>query len=753
MAAKTSNDSDAGSKEPLVDNLPQFLGLVRGGKRAILWSAGICLGLALLYLIVSPPLYEATTQLLVLRQSKKTPNVSGKLDAMQAMEGSGLLQDDFVPTQIAIVRSPEVIRRAIDAVGLDNLPTLKRRTKEDEDPAQVAIKNYLRVKRPDLKAKVIRIDYRARGEDEAVRMLEAITASYRKFLTEHYERDTHLVTVLDKARSEMSGELAQAERKYAEFRQKHPLVSTDKEGHSLLLARLGRWDGARNQLHLREVQLQGQLELAQKLSRQGAGLWAIAHIMGQLSGDTGDKNGLLSYSTNVAQMTSWDYVKQLSLEQQELAERYGPQYSRVQEIQERIARIQERVRTSRGEMERADIKDLLTALEQGLKASQAIRAELDRDFTADKAQESDLIEETRLRNEVERRMLLFNFTLNQLKQAEVARDFESVNTDAVESVNIPDRRLWWRYLLVVAAALMFGLSAGTLLVLGREKYRPHLRSEPQVRRTLGLAVVGRLPSLHGRPSARAGLAAATTEDQRDRASLHTNLDLLRRRRLGLKVVLVAGPRAGAGATMTASNLAVSLARAGQRTLLIDADLRQSSVARLHALAVDRGLNQILQGEAPISKVIQRCPVEKLDALAAGAEVVSSTPLLLSPRLKNLLTEVRGHYDVVIVDSPAVLESPDACILAPLADGVLLVVRDGATGRADAEDAVRLLRKMKAPLLGAIFNDAQGPAIHEADRVADLLAGIDAPEESTDSEETGREPCPAREVIRNGHADR
>jgi uncharacterized protein involved in exopolysaccharide biosynthesis len=232
MVAKTSNEPGIRSSELLVPHLPQFLWLVRGGKRVILWSAGICLALAILYLIISPPLYEATAQLLVLRQGKNMPSVSGSVDAMQSMGGGGLLGEGFVPTQIAIVRSPEVIRRAIDTVGLDNLPTLKRRTRADQDPAQVAIKHYLRVTRPDRLAEVIRIDYRACDEDEAVCMLEAIVASYRKFLAERYERDNHTIAVIEKAHNELNGELAEAEQRYAEFRQKHPLAPNDMDGRS-----------------------------------------------------------------------------------------------------------------------------------------------------------------------------------------------------------------------------------------------------------------------------------------------------------------------------------------------------------------------------------------------------------------------------------------------------------------------------------------------------------------------------------------
>jgi capsular exopolysaccharide synthesis family protein len=682
----------------------------------ILLVAGLCLALAGVYLLLSPPLYEATTQLLV-RQGKGMPGGAGGADAGQAPEGSGL-PEDFVPTQIDIVGSPEVIKRAIVKVGLDNLPTLKRSVRGGRDPAHVAIKKYLKVSQPHKQANVIQIKYRASSDEgeEAVRMLEAITDSYRQFLAEHSER----IAVVNKVRSELEGE------------------------RTLLKARQERLDRARTELRVREVQLQVQVELVQKLTREKTDLWAIAYSMGRLAGDLGDKNGLLAYSSNMAQMTSQDLVKQLRLEQQQLAERYSPQYSKVLEIQGQIDRIQERTR----KLEQPDMKDLLQALEGGLKASEAMRAELDKEFEADKARERDFNEEARLRDEVESRRKLFNAADDQL---------ESINAQALEPPNVPERRFWRLCLPVPLLASLFGLAAGAALVLAREELRPRLRSEAEVRKALGLAVVGRLPPLEGSPTVRAGLAAGTPDGQRDRASLHTSLELLRRCQPGLKVLMIAGPRAGAGATLTASNLAVSLAHAGQRTLLIDADLRQSSLAKLHALTTDRGLSLALRGERPVAKVIQRCPVEKLDAIAAGPEVLNSTELLLSPCHPNVLAEVRTLYDTVIVDSPAVLEGPEACILAFLVDGVVLVVRDGVTARADAEEAVRLLRKAKAPLLGAVINDTQGPEIGEADRIADLiadfLARVDSHEAGTNPGAPAEDDCRACEVVRNGEGDR
>jgi Mrp family chromosome partitioning ATPase len=83
---------------------------------------------------------------------------------------------------------------------------------------------------------------------------------------------------------------------------------------------------------------------------------------------------------------------------------------------------------------------------------------------------------------------------------------------------------------------------------------------------------------------------------------------------------------------------------------------------------------------------------------------------------------------------------------------LLVVREGVTERADAEDAVQLLRKLKAPLLGAVLNDAQGSEVREADRIADLLAGIDVHEHGTAPAEPVADGCRVCEVTRNGNRD-
>lgn len=184
----------------------------------------------------------------------------------------------------------------------------------------------------------------------------------------------------------------------------------------------------------------------------------------------------------------------------------------------------------------------------------------------------------------------------------------------------------------------------------------------------------------------------------------------------------------------AVNLAASLARAGKRTLLIDTDLRQSSLARLCGLAAGRDLARVLREEQTASEAVQRCPIENLDAIAAGQETTRFTELLLSPRLQDALSELRDQYDTVVIDAPAVLEAPDACLLGTMADGVLLVVRESVTESGDAEKAARLLRGLNTALLGVLFNGAQGKdtgAVNQT--VSVLIAGGQDEADATEEE--------------------
>src|SRR5205807_1298192 len=154
------------------------------------------------------------------------------------------------------------------------------------------------------------------------------------------------------------------EQKYLEFHQKAPNLTTDGTGRPIVIRRIDEWVRASNETMSKAIQLKAQLELGKDLSKEGVGLWAIANAMDQL----GEKsNGNLSIRTQTFSPTPpWDYLRQLGAEQQQLTVRYGPQNTKVKEIQEQISTVQEHTRSVRGRVEQAEIRDLLESTERSL---------------------------------------------------------------------------------------------------------------------------------------------------------------------------------------------------------------------------------------------------------------------------------------------------------------------------------------------------------------------------------------------------
>src|SRR5262249_40490754 len=155
--------------EVLAD-LKELLLILRRGWRLIALGCLICLALAVIYPAGAKRVYRATARLLVLQQGGRPLNTANN-DPSRLLEG----HDDYIPTHALIISSPLVIMRAIDRVGLENLPTLLAVKETGKDPVKRAI-DLLKVTRPDRSARVLKVDYEAGSRAEATRMLEAITA-------------------------------------------------------------------------------------------------------------------------------------------------------------------------------------------------------------------------------------------------------------------------------------------------------------------------------------------------------------------------------------------------------------------------------------------------------------------------------------------------------------------------------------------------------------------------------------------------
>ena len=180
-----------------------------------------------------------------------------------------------------------------------------------------------------------------------------------------------------------------------------------------------------------------------------------------------------------------------------------------------------------------------------------------------------------------------------------------------------------------------------------------------------------------------------------------------------KVIVVTSSLPREGKTTTLCNLAIALASAGSKVLVIEGDLRRPKAADLLGLERAVGLTSILAGRVRLEQAVQPWAGGVLDVLASGPLPPNPSELLASQHMKILLAQLRDMYDVVLIDSPPLLPVTDAAAIAPATDGVILVCRFKETTRDQVTAAVEALDAVSARILGTVFTmvPSTGPRVY------------------------------------------
>ncbi len=257
--------------------------------------------------------------------------------------------------------------------------------------------------------------------------------------------------------------------------------------------------------------------------------------------------------------------------------------------------------------------------------------------------------------------------------------------------------------LAAVVGLLIGLGAAFLVDYLDDK----VRNEDELERIVDspvLAVVPVDPPTDSRPLSISSPDHSSVEAYR---GLRTNLQFLGLDR-PLHIIQLTSSFASEGKTTTSTNLAVVLAQAGHRVALVDADLRRPTVHEVMRVPQSPGFTDLLLG-AESDKVVQRVRVNSETSLSvypSGEPPSNPSEMLSGQRTRQLLSEMGGHYDYVIVDSAPVLPVSDSVALATAVDGVLVVAQAGRITADEAIETMERLRRVNAPVLGLVLNQAK-----------------------------------------------
>lgn len=251
----------------------------------------------------------------------------------------------------------------------------------------------------------------------------------------------------------------------------------------------------------------------------------------------------------------------------------------------------------------------------------------------------------------------------------------------------------------VGAAI--GLIMGLLAAFLRESLDLRLRDSSEIEKLTGTSLLGTVPKeFDGQP------LPAITHPRSGRAEAYRHL------RAGLEFttangmprsIAISSPAPGEGKSTLAANLALSAARAGYRVILVDADLRKPSVAKIFSASTRAGLTSILLGQNDWRSVLQPVPGENLSLITSGQLPHSPSELLASSAMTGLIEDLERHADLVVIDTPPLLPVSDALVIGVNTDGLVVVARMGVTRRLGLRRALESLAKVNANVLGVVAN--------------------------------------------------
>ena len=265
------------------------------------------------------------------------------------------------------------------------------------------------------------------------------------------------------------------------------------------------------------------------------------------------------------------------------------------------------------------------------------------------------------------------------------------------SPNIPQNVLF-------AALAGLVLAGGTILLL--EYLDDTMKNADDVQRVLKLSTLGaitRIASIHDPADQLITLKHPRSPIAEAYRSLRTNLRFSGiENPSGAIVITSAGP--GEGKTTTAANLAVIIAQSGKRVILLDTDLRRPSIHKIFGFTNDVGLSSLFLGDATtLHMVMQPTSIDGLWVIPSGPLPPNPSEILDSKQMGEILAQLRGQSDMLILDSPPVLAVADASILGSRCSGAVMVIEAGRTRTGVARRALETLAQTNTKVLGVAFN--------------------------------------------------
>ena len=314
-----------------------------------------------------------------------------------------------------------------------------------------------------------------------------------------------------------------------------------------------------------------------------------------------------------------------------------------------------------------------------------------------------------LARDVQTNKHVYEVLLKRLKETNISGGMQTTNVRVLDPAVPPASPFRPKRMLNLLLAIVFGFFMGPVIAVAFEYLDNSIKNPEDVDRYLKIPYLGPVPNFHEQENSAPGNRGAMLVTSQNPKSIPA--EAYRSLRTSIifsspedrRTLLVTSANPSEGKSITSSNLAVTMAQNGARTLLLDMDFRRPVIHKVFGVSQEKGLSNVLVGDAELEDVLTHTKVPNLDIIPSGHIPPNPAELLSSEGLSAYMDILRDRYDRVIIDSPPILSATDPVIISTYVDEVLLVIKAGETSRELAHAAIGKLRHVKANLLGTVLN--------------------------------------------------
>ena len=695
------NDPASTTETAFLQEARSYLAMIHKRRGIVVTCLSVSLLAAVVYNYTTRPVYQATVQILI---DRDTPNV---LPTKELLEGTDR-GTDYFQTQFELLRGRMLAEKVVERLNLQKHPEFQAgplmspwesfqrsilgkvpASTLDSDgmplqPAVAAFRSRLTVQ-PIKGSRLVNLRINAYDPKLAADAANATAQTYiEQSLEFRFSTSNEATGWLSQRAEEQRKKVAASEKALQEYREREKLVNVE-ERQGLIDQKLSTLTAA--VLNARTERITKETLFNQMRSLPASQLETFPTIL---------------VSPVVQQLRQ--SLSELQRERDKLGETLGEKHPEMLRVSSAIRSTEDKLR--------AEMQNVVRSVETDYRTAAQQEANLQANLDATKQEALELnrktIDYNILRREGEANQQVFRELTNRTQQTGLETELRSTNIRIVEKAQTPGAPILPQRMRNYQLAILLGLGLGIGLCLLFDHLDNTFKTPEDVKTQLGLPFLGVVPDVAGRAEAAGGRSVpATHRSQQSGVSeayrvLRTNLIFSSAATSG-QVLLVTSANPGEGKTTTTVNLAESLANNGAHVLAVDADLRRPALHRHFALAKTPGLTDLIVGKCQPSQAIQGTTTKGLQVLPCGYVPPNPAELLGSQSMREVIQALREHYDWVLIDTPPILAIADTPVICPLVDGVVLVVGAEIGSRPTVHRAVDQLLNVGSKIVGVVLN--------------------------------------------------